>query len=650
MSAITAIFNLDKSPIKEQQLWLVNNSLSHRGGDNQDIWFNQNIGLGHQLRWVTPESLLEKLPLKNSSGHLIITCDARLDNRDELIKILNLQTKRTTEVTDAEIILAGFEKWGVDCPAKLIGDFVFAIWDAKEQQLFCARDPLGVKHFYYFYQPGKLFALASEIKALLVHGFIPSELNEEYLGDYLLLNQEDKESTFYQNIKRLPATHSLLVGYRDLQIRRYWQPSPQEIKLKNDAEYQEAFREKFIEAVTCRLRSNYPVGSMLSGGLDSSSIVCVASNFLKAQGRKPLQTFSAIFPTVAQLDSRIDEMKYMQLVIKQTGCKPNFVNADNSNPLKEMKKIIWHADHPVGAPNVYMDWEIYKAAKEKDVRVLLSGTDGDSTVGYGYEDFKSLAERGKFWLLMKNAQALSKNMPHRKHTFKKLVWNRGIKEMFPQFLISLWKTLRPVPIAEKKVFQHKYIRQYNTVKIEFKKEFDLENRITKYHELSYPTNCSPPEQHWNGLTSGHFSNALEQLEKISAVFGIAPQYPFFDRRLIEFCIGLPPGQRIYKGWTRSIFRFAMNNILPPDVQWRTDKSNIGVSLKVNLLKYGIRELKEAIYENAWRLEKYVDTQSLQEAMSEYQLKPMQKESEALLILTNVYLSNWLKQTEFCTTA
>lgn len=645
MSAIGAVFNLDKRLVEASSLARMSDFLQHRGKDDSRLWHQNNIGLTHQMMWTTPESLLEKLPSKSRVNSNFITCDARIDNRAELISQLPFEGRKNDEITDSEIILTAYDKWGEDCLPRIIGDFVFVIWNEREKTLFAARDPLGVKHFYYCFQPHKMFALASEVKALFALEEIPCELNEEHLGDYLILNSEDKESTFYKNIKRLPATHALSVNEKGLRIWRYWKPETQELRLKNDGEYHEAFKEKFTDAVTSRLRSAYPVGSMLSGGLDSSSIVCVASQYLKNQAKNPLHTFSAVFPSIAKIDKRIDERRFMQSVIDETGCKSHFVNADEASPFRDIEKILWHTDHPVGAP-IYMDWELFRAANKAGVRTLLSGFDGDSTVSHGYEDFAHFAQRGWLLRLIREGFAMRKNMPRRSHSLKRLIWHRGIAKAMPQSVYTIWRKLRgrkpedytPSPIS--------FPLHFSAVNENFRKSFDLENRLISFREANYPEGISPIEYHWNALTNGHFSQVLENLEKSAAAFDIEPRFPFFDRRLIEFCIALPPGQRVYKGWTRSIFRYSMNGIVPDDVQWRTDKSNIGASVKINMLKYGSKQLENVAYNNSHQLEKYVDIELLKKAYLAYQADSMGKESEALLLLTNVYLLNWLAQTNF----
>ena len=514
-----------------------------------------------------------------------------------------------------------------------------------ERSLFAARDPLGVKHFYYYYRPGKLFALASEIKALFAIDGIPRILNEERIGDYLVASSEDRENTFFEGIYRLPATHALSVNKTHLKTWQYWKPEDRELRLKNDGEYHEMFREHFTTAVTARLRSLYPVGSMLSGGLDSSSIVCVASKFLKDHAKPPLQTFSAIFPSVAEVDPRIDERRYMRSVIERTGCTSHMVTADDTSPFSDIDKLQWHTDHPVGAP-IYMDWQIFKAAQSAGVKTVLSGFDGDSTVSHGYEDLGNLAIRGRYLRLVRESFALRKNMPRRSHSLKRLIWRNGIARSLPPWTFDAWRKVRGRNPTDHSAPPITFPLHFNSVNPQFRGARDLEDRVRRLRSANYPEGISPIEYHWRALTNGFFSEVLENVEKASAAFEVEARFPFFDRRLVEFCISLPPGQRIFRGWTRSIFRHAMKGLVPEDVLWRTDKSNIGASVKLGMLRHGSDQLKRLVEPDSSRLTDYVDLASLRSAYDSYCQNPMEREPEALLMLTNVYLSNWFRQSGF----
>lgn len=646
MSGIVAIFYPDNRPVPERLLSKALDTLVHRGRDGRGIWIGGNIALGHRMRWTTPESQNEKLPFQTPDGRLVITCDARIDNREDLLAQLSFQRTPTSEITDSEIILGAYEKWGEDCPKYLIGDFVFAIWDAKEKKLFGARDTLGLKHFYYYYRPGVIFALASEIKALLQIEKVPKELNETHLADYLILRSEDKVSTFYKGIERLPANHSLSVTSDRMKISQSWEPRFKELKLRRDTDYQEAFLEKFSQAVNCRLRSAFPIGAMLSGGLDSSAVVCVADRSLRSQNRDRLNTYSAVFPTLAKVDPRIDESRYMNAVIEKTKVSPHFVNVDDASPLQNMEKIVWHTDNPVGYLNVYMDSQIFKSCEADGVRSLLTGHDGDTTVTYGYQEFEQLAMRGKFIRMMREARAMSKNIPSRMHSVRRLAWHKGLKPAIPSAIVKAWRIARfwkKSVIDDSKVSHPLHLSSVNPG---FRSQEDLVRRTEALWEKNSRKGATPAEHHWNSLTTGLFSNMHEQVEKLAAAFGVEPRHPFFDRRLIEFCVSLPPGQRIYKGWTRSIFRFAMEGILPEAVQWRVDKANLGAHIKMNLLKYGSYEIEAAIGRDSWMIAKYLDTEQLRSAYNEFRSDANRKDPEALLLLTSMYLIKWLEHSGF----
>lgn len=295
MSGIMGIYYLGDRPVDREDLGMMVETLAHRGPDGADIWIDNSVGFGHRMLWTTPESLLEKLPLANSTGDLIITSDARIDNRDELISKLQLNNCASEKITDSQLILAAYEKWGEQSPEHLLGDFAFAIWDKRQQSVFCARDHLGVKPFYYYYQAGKAFIFASEIKALLCLQQVPRQLNEVRIADYLTLTMEDRAITSYQDILRLPPAHSMVVSQSGMEIKSYWELDPhREIKMDSNEAYAEKFREIFTEAVRCRLRSAFPIASQLSGGLDSSAVTCVARDLL-AEKIKLRYTQSPLF-------------------------------------------------------------------------------------------------------------------------------------------------------------------------------------------------------------------------------------------------------------------------------------------------------------------------------------------------------------------
>src|SRR5271169_6843065 len=222
MSGVAGIVRFDGQPVEHDLLNGMHSVLRHRGADGRGVWRSQLAGLIYAGRHITPESAAEPLPYQSLTSGAVITADARLDNREELIGELGIADHA---IADSLIILRAYEKWGENCPDRLIGDFAFAVWDPAQRLLFCARDAMGVRPFYYFEGPS-CFAFGSEIKAILQVPDIPRRLDETTVGDYLCHVFQDPEITFYRDIRRLPAGCSLTARDGLCQISSYWNPDP----------------------------------------------------------------------------------------------------------------------------------------------------------------------------------------------------------------------------------------------------------------------------------------------------------------------------------------------------------------------------------------------------------------------------------------
>lgn len=635
MSAIAGVYNTDGKPVDKGDLNRMLDSLAHRGSDGAGVWIESAVGVGHRMRWTTPESLHEKQPFLHRSGDFIITADARIDNREELIANLNLTGGAPASITDSQLILAAYEKWGEMCPEKLLGDFAFAIWNRRKQALFCARDHLGVKPFYYHHS-NHIFAFASEIKALLGSLSAPFRINELKIAFHLQPNflAQDKEMTFYQDILRLPPAHKMTVTANGAQRHSYWSLDPErELRLKSDDQYSEAFRELFMDAVRCRLRSAFQVGSTLSGGLDSSSIVCTARNLLAGRQDGCLHTFSAIFPDLPERERRkIDERPFVDAVVAMGGLIPHYIRADHLSPLEDMKRVLWHEDEVVFAPNLYMHWGMYKEAQRQGVRVLLDGIDGDSTVSHGLGYLAELARVGRWISMVKEATALSRKAS-RSYPPWKVVWDYGLRPLIPKSYKKLWRGLRG---------RSQLTEFLNpTIHPSFAKRVGLAERAQSLLDnLSAPTH-SAREEHWQGLTSGLLPYVLEIADKAASAFSLEPRYPFCDRRLAEFCLAVPANQKLHQGWTRAIMRRAMTDILPNEIRWRIGKANLSPNFQLGLLN-GHRELlDDIIVRNPGALGNYVDIPALQKVYSRY--IGQQGQQDALTIYSAVTLALWLSQ-------
>ncbi|MDJ0736677.1 MAG: lasso peptide isopeptide bond-forming cyclase [Nostocaceae cyanobacterium] len=628
MSGIIGIYNLNHKPVESADLGQMVDILVHRGPDGADIWSQGSIGLGHRMLWTTPESMLEKLPLVREGDKLAITADARIDNRDELISLLSLDHQPAEKITDSQIILAAYAKWGESCPYRLIGDFAFAIWDGRKQQLFCARDPMGVKPFYYYHSP-EIFVFASEIKALLCLREVPKRLNELKVGYYLEMFCEDQVMTFYQDIFRLPAaSYVSLGGDNQIQVKSYWSLDPKrEIRLNSDQEYIEAFGEVFTQAVQCRLRSAFPVGSALSGGLDSSSIACTARQLLAKAGNQQLHTFSAIFPSLPQEELRwIDERRYINAVKALGGFISHDIRADQLHPLID---ILWQDEEPIPAPNLYIHQGLYECANQQGVRVFLDGIDGDSTISHGWSYLTELAYRGRWHTLFQEVTTTARrcNLSRRS-----IVQENVLNPLLLEPLSYFWQTIRK--ITGKNRDYSNIINQSFAEKIELVEH--SETLLNNIPGLVF----SARQQHWLGLTSGMYPYVMEIADKASARCSLEARYPFFDRRLMEFCLALPPEQKFRQGWTRAILRFAMEDILPPKVQWRVSKGRLNYNFDRKLLEVEHKTLEEVI-NKPQAIESYVNIPVLRSAYERYRSQPQEIGDEPMKLLLTTSLALWL---------
>ena len=642
MSAIAGMFWLDGRPVERPELEAMNNALAHRGPDGAGVWIGGSAGLAHQMMWTTPESLHERLPLVEAESGLVITADARIDNREELIGRFASTGTRSEHIGDSLLILRAYQKWGVRCVDWLIGDYAFALWDPHEQQLFCARDPLAAKHFYYYHRRNTLFVFASEIKALLTLPGVPRELNELQVAYHLLPIYDDKINTFYKHIFRCPASHSMTVRRDGVTFHRSWTPDlSRELRLRSDAEYAAAFREIFSEAVRCRTRSAFPVGSMLSGGLDSSAITCVARTQAARDGREPLKTFSAVWPDIGPKYPEIDEQPFMRAVIAQGGVDAHFVHLDRTSPLHEWQRMYWHQDQTLSAPNMYLDWAVFKSAHEQGVRVLLGGTDGDTVVGYGYEELEHLVRRGRWVKLWREARQLSRTMPRPAHTMHQLVWARGFRPVIPERVKQLRRVLRGEPARPTTASALPGYSKERPWNPEFVKRVSLEEQVSTLYAELYPAKQSLRESRWSDISSGSWSYILECFEKAGAAHHVEMRYPFFDRRLVEFSIALPPGQRIQGGYTRSILRRAMEGILPPEVQWRADKGNLSAGVCLNLLEFERQALDQMVAADS-SLRPYYDVEGLRAIYARYTADAVGRQGDAFTVILAAGLWLWLR--------
>lgn len=389
MNAFAGFISLNSDPVPEDFPQKAADSLVRWKPDQKALFGTPEARFVQLIRYNTPESFYEK-PIAN------YVHDIRLDNRPELAGRLGILND--PELPDSKMVLAAYEKWGVQCLNYLRGDFAFAIWDVAHKKLFCARDPMGQRLIYYFHKLGKYFAFASVVSGLPAEAFEGANLQKA--KDFLSLRCPHPEHTFYKNIMRLKAGEYLLLEDQKLSCHTYWRLGRvKAVRFKKDEDYLEAFREIFGRAVQERLRTAYPVGAHLSGGLDSSSVVAMA-----AREGKEITTYSA-FPPIGYegLKSRnwtLDDTHFVELILKQyPSLQQVYVRSEGLDYYSGLDDTYPFLDSPTLNPcnRIWIE-EIQKQASQKDIRALLIGAMGNATISWsGYTIKQYVRKMIRFW-------------------------------------------------------------------------------------------------------------------------------------------------------------------------------------------------------------------------------------------------------------
>ena len=539
-------------PIDVAKLDSMNERLAHRGPDDSGTWISPDgrTGLASRRLAILDLSPAGHQPMTSDDGSLRIVFNGEIYNYVELRDDLRREGHRFRTGTDTEVLLAAYRHWGEACLGRLNGMFAFAMWDAAERRLFAARDRLGEKPFYYHHTPQR-FMFASEIKALLVHPDVPRRPDPHAVARYISLALVDgEETTFFEGIRQLPPAHSLTLDQHGrVAIRRYWDIDLQSDRPSADHNrYVDEFRDLFLDAVRLRLRSDVAVGSSLSGGIDSSSIVC-AINAMRTGDEPPQNTFSA-----RHRSGGCDEGRFIDEVVARTGVRPHFVWMDGAELQQDVERFVWHQDEPVAHTSQYAQWKVMELAKQAGVTVLLDGQGADEVIGgypsptFGYR-FAELLRTGRWKDLTSELKAF-----HRAHS----ALAPALRYMGSALL----------PPAIRTWARAQYIGAHGLLT-----------------GTALPPAETPGAAAWDGsppdrwlkqalyetLTLTSLPCLLRFGDRNSMAFSREARLPFLDHRLVEFVFSLPSDQLVSGALTKVILRDAMRGLVPTAVLARTDK-------------------------------------------------------------------------------
>lgn len=622
MSGIGGIFFRDGRPANVDSLKKMATSMAHRGPHGEGVWARGPAGFVHRLLATCPEGV-ERQPLADRNGELCITFDGRVDNREELFTALEIAQGAWEAMSDAVLVLAAYRQWGEECAGKILGDFAFAIGDQAQRKIFCVRDAMGIKPFFYFLDDQK-FVFASEMQAIFASGEVERRADLTAVARYLTGDFANPEQTLYQGVGRLPARYALTVNKERVDKRAYWDLDPtRTVRYANDAEYAEHFREILSAAVRSRLRSRTPIGARVSGGLDSSSVACVAQGELTADPNlaPSMEIFSNTFEGL-----RCDERPFIEDVVAKTGAKANFFPflADAHNePRCEAEKYPDTFYHPGMLVNVPMCSEM----RERGFHVAFEGIGGDELLAPGCEHVTDLIDQRNLSEAWREMRRISDACGF---GFSALLYSYGVIPFVPRFLKRVLRPLR-------QILQARDVER--CVRVEYRRRAGKPRGTSSRREAKYGTRAQQRIYDvlyagWNALI------AVEGIEAFSARFGIEVRYPFLDRRVAEFVIGLPAEQR-WRGQSKFILREAMHGILPESVRTRRGKADFSSLLESELTGKYAGKIRHAFANSSLAAAGILDREKLLGLFDMYQAKRDSRFANDILFLAGMEF--WFQQ-------
>ena len=503
--------------------------LAHRGPDGRGVFADAGVCLGHLRLAIIDLSDAGLQPMRD--GELQLLHNGEIYNYLELREELGAKGHTFSTATDSEVILAAYREWGERCVERFNGMWAFVIWDAARRTLFCSRDRLGVKPFYYRLDQNR-FTFASEPWPLRRAGAnlraVRAYLEQGYL--------DEGDETFFAGVMRLPPAHSLTFGPSGLKRRRYWSLEP----MPPPRDAAEAVRATFLDAIQLQLRSDVPVGTCLSGGIDSSSIAVAVAH----HGHEHQKTVTAYFD-----DSGFDERPYARAVIDRTGAEPHWVTFDDGDLVSDLPSIVRAQGEPFGSTSICAGWYVMREARRAGLTVMLDGQGGDELLAgyrasFGYRlsdllragrlteashELRAFAEvHGPRW----TAVALA--TPHVPERLRLAA--RGHLRGASALVAPQLRAASPAVDGNGAVFPDRLRRQLHTL-----------------------------------LTRRGLPELLRYEDRNSMAHSLEARVPLLDHRLVELAFSLPGGELIRRGETKSVLRRALSDLLPPEVATRRDK-------------------------------------------------------------------------------
>ncbi|MDB5959351.1 MAG: asparagine synthase [Massilia sp.] len=539
MCGISGIINKDGSAVDPGAIRAITDLVAHRGPDGEGFYFGGSFAFGHRRLAIIDVSAAGKQPMAYLDRY-VITYNGEVYNFIEVRERLARCGYRFASNTDTEVILAAYDKWGQDCVDHFNGMWAFAIYDIERRLIFCSRDRFGVKPFYYSDRLDR-FVFGSEIKQVLLGAGGAAVANMAVLRDFLVEGLHDHTSaTFFEGVKSLKAGHKLVYRLDDhtmVETRWYTLPTREELPRMSAHAATTRFLQDLKQSIRYRLRSDVKVGTCLSGGLDSSSIASLSAPMYSAASGQPFQAIHA-----RASEAAIDESGHARTVADANGIELCIVEPTLADFAGAVDDVTRCQEEPFAAPSIFMQFFVFKKAREIGCKVMLDGQGGDEIL-LGYERYYAahlqslarLAAARELWAIHRHGNGGFINVVARLAYFS-LAWVRiGALRRRHGFLKDCYLTDFP------------NIRALAAATADVRSMQRLE------------------------IESFQLPHLLRYEDRNSMYHSVEARLPFLDYRLVETCYGIDTSLKIHRGWTKHILRVAMRGLAPASILWRVNK-------------------------------------------------------------------------------
>ncbi len=545
MSAICLVVARDRRPVDTDALDRLFDAAPHRGRF-RDRRIDPTAVVGCQnASAMRPHAAVDRL------GSATIAFHGRIHNRAELVQLLSPRWPEAAADDDARLVLRAFLQWGEACASRLVGDFAFVVCDPSRRLTYGARDAMGVKPLYYFLSD-RQFIAATELSQL-VAAEIPLAPCEPMIAELLAFDVRSRRETLYRDIYRLPPGHWMRLTEDEIHVAEYWRPDPvSELRYARDEDYADHFFDLLRTAVADRAPGDEPCAAYLSGGLDSSSVVCMARAL-----ERSFETFSLVFPDVPEADER----QYIEAVATRVGAPSHLLANAPIDAGDYRRRAAWRADLPE-LPSDAIGEPLLAAMRERGHRIALTGVGGDFGFAGSLLHYADLLQQGDLAGLLRQYRS-DRETPDVGSSPRQLV-SQGLRLLVPA---ALRKTARPIV---------RRLGWGTRVPSHIDRRFAARTGLLERFDArrSAPGPAAPTRRYVSELfASGWTCRLLETIERAAADYGLELRHPFYDRRLVEFAVAIPESQRWRGRTTKFVMRQAMRPLLPETVYARMGKAD-----------------------------------------------------------------------------